>query len=50
MKKKIKRFQLFKFHRYGRTVGMIKAWLLVIILLNYFIIKFSKYMAAQILT
>lgn len=49
MKKKIKLFQLFKFHTYGRTIGMIKAWLLVIILLN-FIIKFSKYMAAQILT
>lgn len=50
MKKKIKLFQLFKLHRYGRTVCMIKARLLVIIFLNYYIIKFSKYMAAQVLT
>lgn len=50
MKKKIKLFQLFKLHRYGRTVCIINAWLLVIILLNYYIIKFSKSMAAQVLT
>lgn len=49
MKKKIKLLWLFKLHRYGRTVGMITTWLLVIIFLNYFIIKFSKYMAVQTL-
>lgn len=29
---------------------MIKAWLLVMVFLNYYIIKFSKYVAAQMLT
>lgn len=49
MKKKIKLLWLFKFHRYGRTVGMITAWLLVIIFVSYFITKFFKYMAVQTL-
>lgn len=50
MKKKKKPVWLFKLHRYGRRVGMITAWLSVITFLNYFIIKLSKYMAAQTLT
>lgn len=49
MKKKIKLLWLFNLHKYGRTVGMITAWLLVIIFLSYFITKFSKYMAVQTL-